>query len=90
MNGPGLAFRLYLDEDVDVLLAPLLRARGFDVATAGEAGLLGKSDHDHLEFATRENRILITHNRVDFERLAVAWWGSRNTPLGNRSGRPSS
>ena len=52
------------------------------MASAGGAGMLGKSDPDHLEFATRDNRILITHNRLDFERLATAYWSQGMTHSG--------
>ena len=75
MTGPALSLRLYLDEDVDVLLARLLAARAYDCLTAADAGHLGWTDGAHLEDATRESRVLITHNRTDFEQLAVAWWG---------------
>jgi hypothetical protein len=37
-----LFIELYLDEDVDVLIAQLLRARGFVVVTTQEAGQLRK------------------------------------------------
>jgi len=82
MTAASTALRLHLDEDVDVLLARLLTARGFDVICAVDAGLLGESDTGHMEFATRENRILVTHNRVDFERLAVVWWGQAKDHTG--------
>ena len=75
MTGATTPLRLYFDEDVDVLLARLLAARRFDCVTAVEAGRLGESDVEHLEAATAEGRVLVTHNRVDFERLAVSWWG---------------
>ncbi len=39
-----MALRLYLDEDVDVLLARLLVARGFDCVTASALGHLGWTD----------------------------------------------
>jgi len=60
---------LYLDEDVPVLLASLLRSHGFDVETAVEAGMLACSDEDHLEYATQNKRVLVTHNRRHFEQL---------------------
>jgi hypothetical protein len=41
-----LFIALYLDEDVDVLVAELIRAYGFDVLTTRDAGLLGEDD-DH-------------------------------------------
>ena len=63
---------LYLDEDVDVLVATL-RARGFDVVTTVASGNLAHSDEDQLKFATTAGRVLLTHNRVDFERIADNW-----------------
>jgi predicted nuclease of predicted toxin-antitoxin system len=70
----GAALRVYLDEDVDVMLARLLVARGFDCQTASELGHLGWSDEQHLENAEAAERVIITHNRVDFELLARQWW----------------
>jgi hypothetical protein len=37
-----------------------------DVLTAGEAGMIERSDADHLEFATRDQRVLCTCNIADF------------------------
>ncbi len=34
----SLFIRLYLDEDVNVLIADLLKAKGFDVLTVRDAG----------------------------------------------------
>jgi hypothetical protein len=65
----GLFIRLYLDEDVDVLVAEMVRAHGFDALTTREAGHLGESDAAQLAFATAEGRVFLTHNRVHFERL---------------------
>ncbi len=61
--------KLYLDENVNVLLAALLRARNIEVATALESNMLGKSDEAQLEFATQHRSTIVTHNRVDFESL---------------------
>ncbi len=36
----------------------------------------------NLEFATLEGRVVITHNRTDFESLAVAWWGLKKEHAG--------
>ena len=46
----NLFIELYLDEDVDVLVADLVRARGFVVVTTRDAGNLGASDLDQLYF----------------------------------------
>ena len=67
----GLFIGLYLDEDVSVLVAAMIRARGFEVLTTVEAGNLGASDEEQLSFATSIGSVLLTHNRVDFENLAV-------------------
>ncbi|MBW4551833.1 MAG: DUF5615 family PIN-like protein [Aphanocapsa sp. GSE-SYN-MK-11-07L] len=60
---------LYTDEDMSALIAKLLRSRGFDVTTVPEQAALGKTDTEQLEFAASLGRCLLTHNRVDFERL---------------------
>ena len=65
--------RLYLDEDVNPLLAEHLRARGFDAVSAVELGRQGLSDHEQLLFATQEGRCLLTHNRDHFLELGTAW-----------------
>lgn len=83
--------KLYLDEDVHVLIADLLRARGFDVVTARDAGLLQMTDQEQLAYAVQQNRVLVTHNRADFEELAQQYFNEgrmhngiilvfRNTP----------
>ena len=64
---------LYLDEDVPVELARQLKRRGIDVATAQEAGMLGRSDHEQLEYATAAGRVLLTYDN-DFIGLARRWF----------------
>lgn len=65
-----LFIELYLDEDVNVLVADLLRGRGFVAITTREAGLLQSSDADQLAHAVRARKTILTHNRADFEALA--------------------
>jgi hypothetical protein len=65
---------LHCDEDVSVVLAAMLLARGFTVTTARDAGQLGRSDEEQLTFATNAGSVLLTHNRVDFERLHGSWF----------------
>ncbi len=64
---------VYLDEDVSVIVAAILKARGFDVVTTRDAGQLGRSDFQQLAFGAEAGRVLLTHNRVDFERLHREW-----------------
>jgi predicted nuclease of predicted toxin-antitoxin system len=61
--------RLYLDQDVPVQLAGMLRAQGVDVVTTLEAGASGQSDAQQLADAVAAGRALVTHNRLDFEQL---------------------
>ncbi len=64
---------LYTDEDMSALVATLLRARGLEVATVPEQATLGKTDAEQLEFAASTGRCILTHNRVDFERLHLQY-----------------
>lgn len=60
---------LYLDEDVSVVVAAILVARGFVAVTVRDSQQLGRTDSEQLAFAADSNSVLLTHNRVDFERL---------------------
>ncbi|MEH2436760.1 MAG: DUF5615 family PIN-like protein [Nostoc sp.] len=64
---------LYSDEDMSALVATLLRSRGLDIVTVPEQVTLGKTDREQLEFATSVGRCILTHNRVDFERLHLQY-----------------
>ena len=65
--------RLYLDQDVPVQLAGMLRAHGFDVETTLQAGHLGWSDEAQIRYASASGRVMVTHNRLDFEELHSQW-----------------
>jgi predicted nuclease of predicted toxin-antitoxin system len=69
-----LFIELYLDEDVSVLIAELLRARGFSAETALDADQLHKSDEEQLAYAANQSKTLLTHNKADFERLAQIYF----------------
>jgi predicted nuclease of predicted toxin-antitoxin system len=79
----SLFIELYLDEDVSVLVAELLRARGFVAITAREAGRhLQKSDAEQLAYAVSHSKALLTHNRADFEALARQYYEGGRTHHG--------
>ncbi len=63
-----MQIRFHLDESVRNAVAEGLRKRGIAVTTPGDTGLLGASDSEHLAFALRENRVIVTHDS-DFLRL---------------------
>lgn len=65
-----MTIRLYLDEDaMDTALVRSLRARGVDVITARESDMVERNDVDHLNFSTRDNRVLYSFNVGDFQRI---------------------
>jgi hypothetical protein len=64
---------LYTDEDMSALVATLLRSRGLDITTVPEQVTLGKTDREQLEFGASLGRCILTHNRVDFERLHLQY-----------------
>jgi predicted nuclease of predicted toxin-antitoxin system len=65
--------RLYLDEMIPVVLAVVLGQYGYDVLTAKEANMFGKSDEDQLAFAVSNQRTIITFNIKDFILLHQKW-----------------
>ncbi len=65
--------RLYLDEMIPVVLAAVLCQYGYDVLTAKEANMCGKSDEDQLAFAVSNRRAIITFNIKDFVLLHQSW-----------------
>ncbi|MEL7420760.1 MAG: DUF5615 family PIN-like protein [Cyanobacteria bacterium J06643_13] len=78
----SLFIRLYLDEDVNVLIADLLNARGFDVLTVRDAGRLQASDEEQLAYAISQQRTLVTHNRSDFEKLVQIYFATEQKHYG--------
>jgi hypothetical protein len=63
--------RFHLDEYVSPAVVEGLRRRGIGLTTTRDAGLAGAVDPDHLAFARRERRVLVTHDR-DFPRWHAA------------------
>lgn len=78
----ALFITLYLDEDVDVLLADLVRARGFEAITTTEAGQRGQSDAEQLVYAAHNQMTLLTHNRADFEQIAKEYFTAGQSHFG--------
>ena len=68
-----LFIELYLDEDVNIMVADLLRSRGFVAETTRDGGQLGNNDREQLEYAIAHQKTILTHNRRDFELLAIEY-----------------
>ena len=77
-----LFVELYLDEDVSVLVAELLRVRGFAAQTTQEAGRKNADDEEQLAYAVSQRRALLTHNRDDFATLAKEYFTKRRKHYG--------
>lgn len=67
---------VYLDEDVNILVAKFVRRRNFKALTVTEATRKGKSDAEQLEYATQNGYAILTHNRRDFEKLAQNYFAN--------------
>ena len=57
---------------MDQVLLKALRARGVDVRTAHEDGMVGRADSDQLRWATSQRRVLYSCNVGDFFHLHTA------------------
>lgn len=78
----SIFIEIYLDENVHVLLAEIVRSYGFKAVTTQDVGRKGTSDADQLEYANNQDYALITHNRVDFEELATEYFTSAKNHCG--------
>jgi predicted nuclease of predicted toxin-antitoxin system len=66
--------RLLLDEMLSGAIAEQLRSREFDVvAVVDDAELIGTADEELLDFAARQERVLVTANVADFAAIATDW-----------------
>jgi hypothetical protein len=75
--------RLYLDEDsMRQSLVAALRARGADIQTALDAGMIAQPDEAHLEYAVTEGRVLYSFNIGDYAALHSRWLSSGRTHFG--------
>lgn len=50
----------HLDENVSNAIADGLRRRGIEVTTTAEAGLIGATDEEQLEYAHQAGRVVVT------------------------------
>ena len=65
-----MKIRLYMDEDsMREALVKALRTRGVDVVTASDERMIHRDDADHLDYATKQGRVLVTRNIQDFYEL---------------------
>jgi uncharacterized protein with PIN domain len=74
--------KLYVDEDITDALARALRAAGYDVISAHEAGLRSRSDEAQLRYAIRQGRAFLTCNVKHFPRIASRYYDEGRSHFG--------
>ncbi len=62
--------KVYLDEDVDELIADMLRSHGYLVLTTTGEGRKGENDQNQLQYSSERGMVILTHNRDDFVDLS--------------------
>lgn len=58
---------------MNILVASLLRSRGFVATTTRDEDQIQNSDAEQLAYAVSQGKTLLTHNRADFEALAQTY-----------------
>jgi predicted nuclease of predicted toxin-antitoxin system len=64
--------RIYTNESVDIAIAVGLKKRGVNAFSARDAGNLGLTDEEQLNFAVDQRASVFTHDS-DFLRIAARW-----------------
>ena len=67
---------------MDRALIRALRARGVDVITTLEEGMIERSDPAHLDYATAQDRVLFTCNVADFYHLHTSFLAQGKSHVG--------
>lgn len=73
---------VYLDEDVNPLIATLLIAHGFSAQAARDLDTLAATDDAQIATAVRLQACFLTHNRVDFEKIHAQFVETGRTHYG--------
>ena len=72
-----LFIELYLDEDVDVLVAALLRAHGFIAVTAQAAGRKGEDDDEQYAYTQNDPVNFVDPLGLNMSSGSSGGWRSR-------------
>jgi hypothetical protein len=76
-----MRIRYHLDENIHGGVGRGLARRGIDASTTHEARLIGSPDQSQLEFAAREQRVLVTH---DSDLLSISSHGVHHAGIAYR------
>jgi predicted nuclease of predicted toxin-antitoxin system len=72
MSDEPLHLKFYTDTHIAKAVAEQLRQRGIDAVHCEEVGMADASDPEHLEYATKEGRVMVSHDR-DFQSHHYEW-----------------
>lgn len=72
MTDAATPLKLYTDTHIAKAVAVQLRSRGVDVVRCEEVGMAEASDLEHLAYATKEGRTVVSHD-IDFIRYHHEW-----------------
>ncbi len=70
----SLPYRFLLDEDLNPSIAIAARGLGLDMVSVQEIGRRGLPDDEHLRWAARKRRIVVTRNRDDYIEWTTAFF----------------
>lgn len=76
-----MGLKYYFDTHIPKAVAVQLRQRDIDVVRCEEVGLAEVDDTEHLEYATAQERTLVS-NDADFRNLHSMWIGQGMTHAG--------
>jgi len=66
--------KYYLDADLSLVIAEILRKEGIDAVSAHQQNTASLSDEQHLIGAAESGRCLVSRNRDDFRNLTVRFF----------------
>jgi predicted nuclease of predicted toxin-antitoxin system len=67
-----MALKFYFDTHIAKQVALQLRNKGVDVVRCEEVSMAEASDLEHLEYAVKEDRVLVSMDE-DFHQLHIQW-----------------
>jgi hypothetical protein len=76
-----MPIRFYTDSHIAKAVAEQLRQKGVDIVRCEEVSMAEAKDYEHLAYATREKRVMITADQ-DFLRLHKQWQEEKKTHAG--------
>ncbi len=76
------AIKLYLDEDIFRILAPILRSHDYDVLSVYDVEMTGKTDRKQLEWAAAQDRVIVSFNVRHYADLAETFYNEGKTHAG--------